>query len=100
MVDLTGEVARTAGTTAAIGAVKRYFVAIFIKHVQNGPVRRYTKMSPVEDTRMLKVVFSEVLINTRSGQGAIVNDTIPWVEDPVSFFRRLAQQSEYTRSSR
>jgi len=41
VVDLTGEVARTAGAAAAIGAVKRYFVAIFIKHMQNGPVRGY-----------------------------------------------------------
>ena len=57
-----------------------------------------SKMSPVEDTRMLKVVFSEVLINTCSGQDAILNDTVPSIEDPVSFFRRLAQQSEYTLS--
>lgn len=57
-----------------------------------------SKTSPVEDTRMLKVVFSEVLINTCSWQDAIVNDTIPLVEDPVSFFGRLAQQAKYTRS--
>jgi hypothetical protein len=41
MVDLTGEIARAAGAAAAIRAVKRYFIAIFIKHMQNGSVRRY-----------------------------------------------------------
>ncbi len=38
VVDLTREIARTAGPAAAIGAVERHFVAIFIKHMQNGPV--------------------------------------------------------------
>ena len=46
MVDLTGEVARAAGAAAAIRAVKRYFIAIFIKHMQNGPVRRYLEDVP------------------------------------------------------
>ena len=46
MVDLTGEVARAAGAAAAIRAVKRYFIAIFIKHMQNGSVRRYLEGVP------------------------------------------------------
>lgn len=53
-----------------------------------------SKTSPVDDTRMLKVVFLEALINTYSSQVAIVNDMTPVVEGPVSLLRRLMRQAK------
>jgi hypothetical protein len=46
----------------------------------------------VDVTRTLKVVFSEALINTHSSQVAIVNDTMPALEDPMSLLRRLMRK--------